>query len=105
MALICCGRDSVGDSADATILRPVDPVSTWTWSMVWQLLLEPGAQTVTLVKTRSGMFAGPPSTVMACTFCVGWLDDEPATAAAAGEAKHGSQQERGPQAVHRRSDH
>ena len=34
--------------------RPVDPVSTWMWSIVWQLVLAPGAQIVTLVNS---MFA------------------------------------------------
>ena len=46
---VCCG--SVNDSADDRMRRPVDPVSTSTPSIVWQLDELPGTQIVTLVKT------------------------------------------------------
>ena len=46
---VCCGSGSV--SADDRIRRPVDPVSTRMPSIVWQLVVLPGTQIVTLVNT------------------------------------------------------
>src|SRR6516162_8560840 len=36
--------------------------------MVWQVVVLPGAQTVTLVNAMFAKFAGPASTLIACTF-------------------------------------
>src|SRR5215472_9945478 len=77
VASFTCGSESVGERTDEMIRSPVDPVSTWTWSIVWQLVLDPGAQRVTLVKIMLGMLAGPPSTMTGCEFGVGGLGDDP----------------------------
>jgi hypothetical protein len=55
------------------IRSPSEPVSTWTWSIVWQLLV-PGTHNVTVVKARSfepmGGFPGPASTIRVATLFV-----------------------------------
>src|SRR5215468_10076617 len=74
---VCCGSESIGERTDAMILSPLEPVSTWTWSIVWQLLVDLGAQIWTLVNMRFGMLAGPPSMTTACVFGVGWFEEPP----------------------------
>src|SRR5215468_2238597 len=74
---VCCGSETIGERTDEMIRNPVEPVSTWTWSIVWQLLLDPGAQIWTLVNMMFGMLAGPPSMTSACVFEVGWFEEPP----------------------------
>src|SRR4029077_19139975 len=73
LAPICCVSETV--RAEDKILNPGDPVSTRMPPIVWQFVVLPGAQTVTLVKAplMNGAFvggpaAGPALTVIACTF-------------------------------------
>src|ERR1700730_4828939 len=50
--------------------RPKDAVSTWMWSMVWQLVVLPGTHTVTVVNkvlTSGLVLVGPASTTMSTT--------------------------------------
>jgi hypothetical protein len=48
---VCCGRETV--SAEERIRNPNDPVSTKIPLIVWQLVVLPGTQTVTLVNAPS----------------------------------------------------
>src|SRR5271169_4371155 len=58
-------------STDDNRRRPEEPVSTSTWSMVWQVLVL-GTQTVTLAKASFTAVkvcgCGPASTVTGCMF-------------------------------------
>src|SRR5579862_5089262 len=72
-APVCCGNEIV--SAEDKTLSPEEPVSTRIPLMVWQLVVLPGAQSVTLVNAPSmygefngGAAVGPVFTEMACTF-------------------------------------
>src|SRR5271155_1518505 len=67
-ASTCCGSASAGDSAEDNRRRPDDPVSISTLSMVWQLVLLPGAQTVMLTKGMLITPTGPALTLSAWTF-------------------------------------
>ena len=40
---------SVDDKAESAMRKPVEPVSTRIWSMIWQLVVLPGAQIFTLM--------------------------------------------------------
>jgi hypothetical protein len=51
LELVCGGNETV--RAEDKILRPEDPVSTRIPLIVWQLMVLPGTQTVTLVKAPS----------------------------------------------------
>src|ERR1700674_3057791 len=66
LELVCCGSEIV--SAEDKILRPDEPVSTRIPLIVWQLVVLPGTQTVTLVKAPSTYLkSGPALTAMVCT--------------------------------------
>src|SRR5208283_4848078 len=65
----CCGNDSDGESTDDRRRRPDEPVSTWMLSIVWQLVVLPGAQTVTLIKARLTIPSGPALTLIGWVFC------------------------------------
>jgi hypothetical protein len=45
---VCCGSE-IAVRAEDNILNPEDPVSTKMPPIVWQLVVLPGTQTVTLV--------------------------------------------------------
>jgi hypothetical protein len=49
LASNCWRSESAGESTDDMRRKPHEPVSTRILSMVWQFVLLPGAQTVTLV--------------------------------------------------------
>ena len=36
----------VGLSTDWNTRSPIEPVSTWMWSMIWQLVAPPGAHSL-----------------------------------------------------------
>jgi hypothetical protein len=50
--MVCGGRESV--RAEDNSINPTEPVSTNTPSIVWQLEVVPGTQTVTLVNAALG---------------------------------------------------
>ena len=67
LAPICCVGEIV--RAEDNILSPEDPVSTSMPSIVWQLVVLPGTQTITLVNAPLTYSpAGPVLTVKACVF-------------------------------------
>src|SRR5437763_7915335 len=39
LASFCCGSDRDAETTEDRMRRPLDPVSTWMWSMVWQFEL------------------------------------------------------------------
>src|ERR1017187_4553036 len=71
VALVCCVSPRDGDNTEEMIRSPDDPVSTSTWSMVWQLEGLFDAQIVTVVNgtLASLAFWGPASTLIGATFC------------------------------------
>src|SRR5690242_7391846 len=59
-------------SCEATMRNPVDPVSTITWSIVWQVDV-PGVQIVTLVNRMSSFPANCPLTNGPASTITDWV--------------------------------
>ena len=64
------GRSAV--NAAAKIRRPLEPVSISILSIVWQFVVLPGAQIVTVVySVLAALLFGPPLTTAVTTFAAG----------------------------------
>src|SRR5712672_1350766 len=77
LAPTCCVSETV--RAEDKILNPGEPVSTRMPPIVWQFVVLPGAQTVTLVNAPliNGAFVGGPAAGPALTAIACMLDGDP----------------------------